>query len=108
LAPLRLRSGFSRSASAYYCRFYLANGTHRVTKPLPTIYLSKSTYRFSYHFMPCTFVIIRGLDCLRPMAASELTSSRRRSGEWVASKVVRRGPAAILPSISEEGVVTSS
>ena len=48
--------------------------------------------------MTCSFCDYIGAGLLAiPMAASELTSPRWRSGEWVASKVVRRIPAVILP-----------
>ncbi len=54
--------------------------------------------------MTCTFCDYIGAGLLAiPMAASELTSLRLPSGEWVAPKVVRRSPAVILPCYLKRG-----
>jgi hypothetical protein len=85
LVPPRLRSGFSRSASAYYCRFCLANkyeATYKAAHQQNTY--RKLTYRFSHYFMTCSFCDYIGGLLAIAMAASELTSPRWRSGEWVA------------------------
>ena len=54
--------------------------------------------------MTCSFCDYIGAGLLAiPMAASELTSPRWRSGEWGASKAVRRSPAVIRPCYLKKG-----